>query len=162
MSNGRLVFDVPQVNCVIPLGFIDRVIRNARARDYKKTDFYITPCERTVYDVVTINLLPTKWGAHPSVISFGCDNRKKCFIEADIVSKEGDIDYVKNNVEDMITGKEWGFYVRSCKVVSVHKHGEEYHNHVYCSEIDSGNVANIVEKLIDIARDVEVEKSMHL
>ena len=153
---------MPAINCVIPVAFIDRLIRDARARDYEKADFYVIPCERYVYDVVTINLLPTKWRAHPSIITFGCDNRKKCFIEADIVSKEDDIEYVRNRVESMITGEEWGFEVRSCKVVSVHKHGEEYHNHVYCSEVDSGNVANIVEKLIDIARDVEVEKSMHL
>ena len=156
------MFDVPQVNCVIPLGFIDRVIRDARARDYEKTDFYIIPCERIVSDVVTINLLPTKWKTHPPLITFGCDNRKKCFVEADIISKKEDIDYVKNNVENMVTGEEWGFEVKSCKVVSIHEHAGEYHNHIYCSEIDSSNVADVVEKLIDMARDTEVEKSMHL
>ncbi len=162
MSNGRLVFDVPQVNCVIPLGFIDRVIRDARARDYEKADFYVIPCERKVFDVVTINLLPTRWGTHGSVITFACDEKGECFVEADIISRKEDVEYVKNNVEDLVTGEDWGSKVRSCKVISVHKHDGEYHSHVYCGGIVNSVLDDVVRKLIEIARDVEVEKSMHL
>jgi len=147
-------------SCVISGSDIDRVLSKVLDLDYKDTRFSLWGCQPTpgVEDSLVIDLRPSRWEYHPSSISAKCVDRgyeKLCLVEADIISTFRMVSEIREKVDEIHTGYEHGVEEYACKVVAVHEHEGEYHNHVSCFPVDTEKIADVLSELIEIAKKGE-------
>jgi len=146
--------------CVLPGSFVSDIFHGILNLDYKDTRFALWDCQKPgIEDSVAIDLRPSRWEYHPSSISVTCIKRpygeRECMVEADIVSTSKSVESIEKRVDEIHTGYEHGIKEYACKVVAVHEHGGEYHNHVSCYPVDIRKVTDVVIELAKISSEAE-------